>query len=132
MRLPLTCDIHGLRIQSGLKTLWVGSYQYLQSTIGKYAAVIPWPVRYERAKTYTELEAVITAQFSTGPGQEMVFAGEYELFDNDTVLSQDDFKNAPLLPGMSITMAIVVGQYGELARCPRPGCKSLSFVASPK
>jgi|SRR2546430_17617125 hypothetical protein len=83
-------------------------------------------------KLTQKLEAVITAQFSTGPGQEKVFAGEYELFDNDTVLSQDDFKNAPLLPGMSITMAIVVGQYGELARCPRPGCKSLSFVASPK
>jgi hypothetical protein len=79
-----------------------------------------------------KLEAVIIAQFSTGPGQEKVFSGEYELFKDDTVLSQDDFRNTPLLPGMSITMAIVIGQYGELARCPRPDCKSFCFVASPK
>jgi len=83
-------------------------------------------------KLIQKLEAVINAQFSTGPGQEKVFSGEYELYNNDIVLSQDDFKNTPLLPGMSITMAIVVGQYGELPRCPRPDCKSLSFVASPK
>ena len=33
---------------------------------------------------------------------------------------------------MSITMAIIVGQYGEksLARCPRIGCSSVRAVSS--
>lgn len=72
------------------------------------------------------------AQFRTGPGHEKVFAGEFELYQNDEVLRQDNFKSTGLLPGMSITMAIIVGQYGEPLRCPKPDCKSSLFVPSPK
>jgi hypothetical protein len=74
------------------------------------------------------------AQFSTGLGHDKVFSGEYELFnsvDSETVLSRDNFTNVGLVPGMSITMAIIIGQYGELGRCPRTDCKSRSFIDGP-
>jgi hypothetical protein len=74
------------------------------------------------------------AQFSIGLGHDKVFSGEYELFnsvDSETVLSRDSFTNVGLVPGMSITMVIIIGQYGELGRCPRTDCKSRSFIDGP-
>src|SRR5450432_2535719 len=66
-----------------------------------------------------------------GPGSDKVASGEYELFntlDNSRILSRSEFEG--LTPGMSITMAIIVGQYGErsLDQCPRIGCKSIRIV----
>jgi hypothetical protein len=113
--------------------LWVGYYPCPQSTTGMYAPLVSqyFIVKQLRLILRQKLEAIIMAQFSTGPGHEKVFAGEYELFDNATVLTRDNFGDTGLLPGMSITMAIIVGQYGELVRCPRPDCKSLAFATSP-
>jgi hypothetical protein len=71
------------------------------------------------------------AQFSTGLGHDKVFSGEYELFNNidsEIDLSRDNFTNVGLVPGMNITMAIIIGQYGESGRCPRTDCKSRSFI----
>jgi len=70
-------------------------------------------------------------QFSSGYAGQKVGAGEYELFytlDTKQVVSRAE--NEFLTPGMSITMAIIVGQYdvGRLDRCPRPGCQSDKIV----
>lgn len=80
-----------------------------------------------------KLEAIILDQFHTGPGSKKVAAGEYELFntsDSTQIISGSEFEG--LTPGMSITMAIVVGSYhgASLERCPRPGCKSVKFMSS--
>lgn len=91
--------------------------------------MIPIPSEYN----WDKVEAVIMAQFSSGPGHEKVFAGEYELYDSvsGTTVSRDEYMGSPFLPGMTITMAIVIGQYAELERCPQPDCRSLKFVTAP-
>lgn len=71
------------------------------------------------------LHAVIRAKFSVGPGSDKVHSGEYEVFDtrNDAFMLKDS--DLPvLLPGMSIKMTIVIGQYAGSNRCPRYGCLS--------
>ena len=73
------------------------------------------------------------AQFDNGPGYKKICAGEYELFntlDSSQIISRAE--SEALTPGLSITMAIIVGQYhyGNFNRCPRPGCKSDSFTSN--
>ena len=78
------------------------------------------------------LNAEIRVRFKQGPGRPEVLAGEYEISnakDSNQVLSiaNDD----SLLPGMSITMAIIMERrLGEEERCPRPGCLSRCFVGA--
>jgi hypothetical protein len=80
-----------------------------------------------------KLEAIIKDQFRVGPGSEKVSSGEYELFntfDASQTLSKSTFDT--LTPGMSITMAIIIGKYGEpcLNKCPRVGCNSTRIVTN--
>lgn len=80
-----------------------------------------------------KLEAIITAQFDNEPGYRKVCAGEYKLFntpDSSQVISRAE--SEVLTPGLSITMAIIVGQFhsGESNRCPRPGCKPDKFTSN--
>lgn len=109
-----------------LRLTWAQSPVRFEDALGR---VMPIPSEYN----WDKVEAVIMAQFSTGPGHEKVFAGEYELYDSvsGTTLSRDEYTDSPLLPGMMITMAIIIGQYAELERCPRPDCTSLKFVTAP-
>ena len=76
-------------------------------------------------------EAVVRGQFSSGPGHEKVFAGEYEMFyteDSSKLLTRDTWQL--LSPGSSITMAMVISRYVEIPTnlCPKPGCASREFV----
>ncbi|MCJ1422765.1 hypothetical protein MMC29_000645 [Sticta canariensis] len=109
-----------------LRLTWAQSPVKFEDALGR---VMPIPSEYN----WEKVEAVIMAQFSTGPGHEKVFAGEYELYDSisGTTLSRDEYTDSPFFPGMTITMAIIIGQYAELERCPRPDCRSLEFVAAP-
>lgn len=80
---------------------------------------------YRALTQIQKLEAIIRDQFSNGPGSTKVLSAEYELFhtnNSSELISRSNFES--LTPGMSITMAIIIGQYGEgsLERCPRPGC----------
>ena len=80
-----------------------------------------------------KLEAIILEQFNAGPGHKKISAGEYELFntfDSTQIISRSEFEG--LTPGMSITMAIIIGLYdnGLLKCCPRPGCQSVKFTTS--
>ncbi len=78
-----------------------------------------------------KLETIIIAQFKNGPGYRKICAGEYELFntlDSSQIISPTE--NEVLTPGLSITMAIIVGKYTSHSdRCPKPGCKSDEFVS---
>ena len=74
------------------------------------------------------MEAVIQAQFKRGPGHQKVRSREYELYDGtfaDVAIIKE--QNFCPIPGMSIIMAFVLGQYAESEHCPRLGCKSKSF-----
>lgn len=77
------------------------------------------------------LEAVIIAKFKKGPGQEKVHSGDFELFnsyDSSDIVNESKFQSTGLLPGMRITMAIIIGQYAtDRTRCAKFTCKSLRF-----
>lgn len=71
------------------------------------------------------MDAIIQAQFARGIGSKKVRSGEYELYESvnpDTPMLSSSFSS--LVPGSSITMAIVLGQYVGSTRCPRPACGS--------
>jgi hypothetical protein len=81
----------------------------------------PVPSEYD----FDLLEAVIKQKFKTGPGSLDVQAGNYEYFktkNSNDVLS----KTSRLLPGMAITMAIIL-VHPKLTDeiCPMPGCDSI-------
>jgi len=78
------------------------------------------------------LEAVILAKFRRGPGREKVNSGDFELFnshDSSQIIDAAALESTGLIPGMRITMAIVIGQYAttETTKCARAGCKSKRF-----
>ena len=71
--------------------------------------------------------------FSTGPGSDKVKAEEYLLFnslDSSQILLQA--RTEGLMPGMSITMAFIIGRHGPttLGNCPRAGCVSRKIETS--
>ena len=71
---------------------------------------------------------MIQAQFKRGPGHTKVRSREYELYDGTfadiALIKEQSF--CPI-PGMSIIMAFIIGQYAGSEHCPRLGCKSQSF-----
>ena len=81
------------------------------------------------------LQAIINERFKTGPGSNKIKAGEYELLNTVDhsllVVSELDHE---LLPGMSITMTIIIGRYGIecLDQCPRVECKSSNIQNGPR
>jgi hypothetical protein len=87
----------------------------------------PVPSDYD----YELLDTIIKYRFLDGPGSLDVKVGNYELFktkDNKEVLSA----TTRLLPGTSITMAILIGKL-ELTdhTCPMPLCRSNRSTAVP-
>ncbi|KAH7401764.1 hypothetical protein DE146DRAFT_440850 [Phaeosphaeria sp. MPI-PUGE-AT-0046c] len=108
-----------------LQYTWFQAPIKFEDALGR---VLPIPSEFD----WLKLEAIIFAQFASGPGTDKVKAGEYELFD-PLNRNQNITKGAsqPLRPGMSITMAFIIGKYGhnfsEGDRCLRPGCLSREF-----
>ena len=77
-----------------------------------------------------KINAIILDQFKAGPGHDKVSYGEYELFNTiDARQPLSDSELGMLIPGMSITMAFVIGIYDKqlLTKCPRPGCKTRMY-----
>ena len=78
-----------------------------------------------------KINAIILDQFKVGPGHDKVSCGEYELFNSiDAKQPLSDSELGMLIPGMSITMAFVIGIYEQqpLKKCPRPGCPTRQFT----
>ncbi|WPG98474.1 Hypothetical protein R9X50_00126500 [Acrodontium crateriforme] len=93
-----------------------------------FGRIIPVPSEYG----WSKMEAIILDQFSCGPGHDKVFAGEYELFDSKDSSKIIAGSNSIFAPGMSITMAVVIGRYekADTTSCPKPGCRSKIFQPS--
>ncbi|KAF2182465.1 hypothetical protein K469DRAFT_690916 [Zopfia rhizophila CBS 207.26] len=111
-----------------LQYTWFQAPVKFEDALGR---VFPIPSEFD----WLKVEAIIAAHFSTGPGHAKVAAGEYELFDpldSSEVISKSNFNG--LRPGMSLTMALIIGRYshefGGNERCPRPGCRSSDFTSS--
>ena len=81
------------------------------------------------------VDAIIQDRFKQSPGRGKVLSGEYELFNAlDCDQTFDKSECTQLRPGMSLKMAMAIGQhkrYYELKHCPRPGCLSLELRSSP-
>lgn len=87
----------------------------------------PVPSEYD----YDLLDAVVRRKFIAGPGSLEVRAGNYEYFQtqNSRNLLSDTSR---FLPGMAITMAIVIAQPTSTdAVCPMPKCTSMQTIDSP-
>ncbi|KAF4624899.1 hypothetical protein G7Y89_g13272 [Cudoniella acicularis] len=104
-----------------LRYTWVQAPVKFEDALGR---VIPVPSEYD----WDKLEAIIQAQFKTGPGQTKVRSGEYELFTGMPSLVPLKAQNFHLFPGMNITMTFIIGQYIGSERCPSMGCTSRSFT----
>ena len=81
-----------------------------------------------------KINAILLDQFKAGPGHDKVSYGEYELFNSiDAKQPLSDSELGMLIPGMSITMAFVIGIYEQqpLKKCPRPGCQTRQFSTLP-
>lgn len=87
----------------------------------------PVPSEYD----HDMIDAIIKHRFSKGPGSLDVTFGNYELF-NTKNSRQVISPQVKLLPGTSITMAILVGRV-ELSdqECPMPRCRSNRTMAAP-
>lgn len=76
------------------------------------------------------LNAEIKVRFKEGPGGKEVKAGRYEMFNTrNTDLLLTATADSSLLPGMSVSMAIVLEKRSEDGdECPMPHCTSRTFV----
>ncbi|KAH6723505.1 hypothetical protein BKA61DRAFT_727393 [Leptodontidium sp. MPI-SDFR-AT-0119] len=106
------------------KYTWFQQPLRFEDAVGR---VVPIPVEYG----WSTAEAVVRGQFSSGPGHDKVFAGEYEIFyteDSSKLVTKDTWQL--LRPGTYITMAMVIGKYVEIPEnlCPKLGCASRDFV----
>ncbi|CZR53521.1 uncharacterized protein PAC_03400 [Phialocephala subalpina] len=104
---------------------WAQSPVKFEDALGR---VIPVPSEYG----WETLEAVIQAQFKTGPGQEKVLSGEYELWSSGQSIVELRQSTPSLIPGMIITMTFIIGQYAGSERCPQLGCQSRLFAKDAK
>jgi hypothetical protein len=87
----------------------------------------PVPSEYD----YELLNNIVKHRFTDGPGSSEVEAGNYEL--SNTKNSQQVISaNMWLLPGTSITMAILVRgpKFGH-EECPMPRCRSIRTTIAP-
>ncbi|CZR68054.1 uncharacterized protein PAC_17953 [Phialocephala subalpina] len=88
--------------------------------------IFPVPSEY----SFSELEGIIRMKFANSPCHGEVIAGNYELSNSKNskhVLTGDD--SIPLLPGMSILMAIIVDRPLSPTTCPMPQCGSTNTAA---
>ncbi|CAM6004114.1 unnamed protein product [Sphagnum balticum] len=77
------------------------------------------------------VDAIIQAQFARGFGSAKVRAREYELYDSSDGVKPVSMETCQgLIPGTTITMAMIIGQYKGSEKCPRIGCGSHKVGAS--
>ncbi|KAE9365757.1 hypothetical protein N431DRAFT_472352 [Stipitochalara longipes BDJ] len=104
-----------------IRHTWAQAPVTLEDALGRQ---IPVPSEYDWAM----LHAVIQARFREGPGHAKVRSGEYEIFmnvDSSNPVTASTFSG--LIPGMKVTMYMILGQYAGSERCPRIGCQSDTF-----
>lgn len=87
----------------------------------------PVPSEY----SFDLLESIIKHRFKDGLGSLEVQSGNYQLFKSSNS-NQDISATTRLLPGMNITMAIIVDQKRSAGEaCPRPRCGSRRTAPAP-
>ncbi|KAH0558470.1 hypothetical protein GP486_004875 [Trichoglossum hirsutum] len=104
-------------LRPDLRFTWAQDPCRLEDALGR---VIVVPSEYE----YSKLEAIIKDQFKVGPGKRQVMDGNYEIFNSKNskeLITESEWTS--LLPGMWITMAIIVESASYEEQCC-PLCQS--------
>ena len=74
------------------------------------------------------VEAVVRAKFREGRGSRLVKQNQWQLLDTRNTHRQITSERWEFVPGLKITMALVLPQVATRMQCPRPGCASISYT----
>ena len=114
----MVTEIQKSSVSPDLRFTWVQEPVRFEDAFGR---IFPIPSEYSWAK----VEAIICAQFSELLAYKKVSSREYELFNSMNSSQCLGQATGELRPGLSITMAMVVGHYGPVSFhcCPRSDCR---------
>ncbi|KAN0096621.1 hypothetical protein V8E51_015426 [Hyaloscypha variabilis] len=109
------------KAQNEMMEMFAKAIQTFEDALGR---IMPVPSEYD----WDKFEAIIQVQFKNGPGKAKVQSGEYELLmGTNSITPMRKIRDFYPLPGTTITMTIILGQYIGTERCPRLGCSSRLF-----
>jgi hypothetical protein len=74
------------------------------------------------------LEAVVKAKFRKGRGKRLVEKDQWKLLDLRNTRHSINAITWEFIPGMRVTMAMIIPQIDKDMRCPCPGCPSTSYL----
>jgi hypothetical protein len=73
------------------------------------------------------MEGVLLGKFQSGRGKRLVERGQWQLFDSTNTRNIITANNWEPIPGMKITMAMIIPQTGDMMICPRLSCASKTY-----
>ncbi|KAF4626011.1 hypothetical protein G7Y89_g12151 [Cudoniella acicularis] len=114
-----------LSVQSNLSNLNT-RHTWLQDPMkfeDAYGRVVPIPVEFD----YSMMEGIIRGKFQSGRGKVLVERNQWKLFNPANPQNLLSAENWEPLPGMKITMAMIIPQKNEDMVCPRLNCPSKSY-----
>lgn len=88
-----------------------------------YGRIWPIPVEYD----YSMMEGALRGKFQNGRGKSLVERNRWQLFDSTNTQHIISPVNWEPIPGMKITMAMIIPQNDNIVVCPRLNCISTSF-----
>ena len=85
-----------------------------------------WPIPVEHS--YLMVKGAIKGKFQTGVGKSLVARNQWVLFDPSNTQKIFSPENWDPVPGMRITMAMILPQMEDKYLCPRLDCPSTIFT----
>jgi hypothetical protein len=89
-----------------------------------YGRILPIPVEY----SYMMIEGLVRGKFRSGRGKSLVERDQWQLFDSTNTKHIFSPENWEPIPGMRITMAMIIPQRSDDMLCPRLNCPSSSYT----
>ncbi|KAE8445955.1 hypothetical protein EG329_012734 [Mollisiaceae sp. DMI_Dod_QoI] len=89
-----------------------------------YGRIWPIPVEYN----YWMMEGAVRGKFQSGRGRTLVERDQWQLFDSTNTRNIFSPDNWEPIPGMNITMAMIIPQTDDNTFCPKLNCPSNSYT----
>lgn len=74
------------------------------------------------------IEGLVQGKFQSGRGKNLVERGHWQLIDSTNTKNIFSPENWEPIPGMKITVAMIIPQRSEDVLCPRFNCPSSSYT----